>query len=314
MAQKTIRIGSLDAVQVYDDGDWSSAIETDHTIKVGTAPAVAEDVLRLDDIGGIVGDVSGPAASTDNAIVRFDGITGKIIQDSLVTIDNAGSISLPAAQTVDGVDISAHAIDADAHHNELHDIDTHSDTSLGALANDDLMQWDDPSTKWEPKSIAEVIAGQNIAPGNVESTGEVSANAKSKMTSEGGFAVRLTNKTGVASVKGQLVAADTTTNDAVALTGVSDTECFGVFYESGIADGSEVWVIIAGIADVLFEDNHGPTRGDWVSTGSEAGYAFSQASPAAAPTHFEEIGHCIETVAAGGAGTHVAARCILHFN
>jgi len=30
--------------------------------------------------------------------------------------------------------------------------------------------------------------------------------------------------------------------------------------------------------------------------------------------HFEEIGHCIETVAAGGAGTHILARCVLHFN
>lgn len=135
------------------------------------------------------------------------------------------------------------------------------------------------------------------------------------LTPEGGIAVKLTNKTGAASVAGQLVKADTATNDAVVLTAISDTECFGVFYNSGIVDGSEVWVVVAGIADVLFEDNHGPTRGDWVATSAtDAGYAVSQASPAAAPTHFEEIGHCIETVAAGGAGTHVAARCVLHFN
>lgn len=40
------------------------------------------------------GDVVGPASSTDNAIVRFDGTTGKLIQDSAVTIaDTTGDIT-----------------------------------------------------------------------------------------------------------------------------------------------------------------------------------------------------------------------------
>lgn len=34
------------------------------------------------------GDVSGPASSTDNAIARYDGTTGKIIQNSGITIDD----------------------------------------------------------------------------------------------------------------------------------------------------------------------------------------------------------------------------------
>jgi hypothetical protein len=33
------------------------------------------------------GDVVGPASSTNNAIVRFDGTTGELIQNSNVTID-----------------------------------------------------------------------------------------------------------------------------------------------------------------------------------------------------------------------------------
>jgi hypothetical protein len=37
------------------------------------------------------GDVVGAASSTDNAIVRFDGTTGKIIQNSTVTIDDNGN-------------------------------------------------------------------------------------------------------------------------------------------------------------------------------------------------------------------------------
>lgn len=41
------------------------------------------------------GDVVGPASSTDNAIARFDSTTGKLIQNSAVTIDDAGNIISP---------------------------------------------------------------------------------------------------------------------------------------------------------------------------------------------------------------------------
>jgi len=50
--------------------------------------------------GGVVGNVTGPASSTDNAIARFDGTTGKIIQNSSVTIDDNGNIDLTS--TVSG--------------------------------------------------------------------------------------------------------------------------------------------------------------------------------------------------------------------
>lgn len=43
------------------------------------------------------GDVVGPASSTDNAIVRFDGTTGKLVQNSAVTIsDTTGSLNFTA--------------------------------------------------------------------------------------------------------------------------------------------------------------------------------------------------------------------------
>lgn len=42
------------------------------------------------------GDVDGPASATDNAIARFDGTTGKYIQNSDVTIaDTTGNITTP---------------------------------------------------------------------------------------------------------------------------------------------------------------------------------------------------------------------------
>jgi len=46
------------------------------------------------------GDVSGPASATDNAITRFDGTTGKIIQNSLVTVADDGAITAPSAGSI----------------------------------------------------------------------------------------------------------------------------------------------------------------------------------------------------------------------
>jgi hypothetical protein len=43
--------------------------------------------------GGGSGNVVGPASATDNAITRFDTTTGKLIQNSVVTIDDTGNAS-----------------------------------------------------------------------------------------------------------------------------------------------------------------------------------------------------------------------------
>lgn len=48
-------------------------------------------------IGGS-GDVVGPASATDNAIVRFDGTTGKLVQDSYVTLGDASAPTMTFAQ------------------------------------------------------------------------------------------------------------------------------------------------------------------------------------------------------------------------
>jgi hypothetical protein len=42
--------------------------------------------------GAGAGDVVGPASATDNAVARYDGTTGKLIQNSVVTIDDNGGL------------------------------------------------------------------------------------------------------------------------------------------------------------------------------------------------------------------------------
>ena len=131
------------------------------------------------------------------------------------------------------------------------------------------------------------------------------------LTREGGLALRLTNKTGGASVKGTLVEGSAGTDNAFTTTVVDTVECFGVVYEDGIADGSECLVVIGGRCQVLLKDATASTRGNWVETSDVVGRAdATSASPAAAPTHFKEIGHCIESK---GADTDVLAFIMMHF-
>jgi hypothetical protein len=45
--------------------------------------------------------VQGPDSSTDNSISRFDGTDVKVVQGSLATIDDSGSINIPTGETYD---------------------------------------------------------------------------------------------------------------------------------------------------------------------------------------------------------------------
>ena len=131
------------------------------------------------------------------------------------------------------------------------------------------------------------------------------------LTPEGGLALRLTNKTGAASVKGTLVEADAAVDNAFAVADADSVECFGAVYEDGIADGSECLVVIGGRCQVLLKDATASTRRNWVETSDVAGRADATgASPAAAPAHFKEIGHCIESK---GADVDVLAFIMTHF-
>ncbi len=135
-------------------------------------------------------------------------------------------------------------------------------------------------------------------------------NPKFKITSIGGSAIKLTNKTGGVSVAGQLVApySATAVDDAVKTATADSDEVIGVIYNTGVADGSEVWVVVSGIADVLM-DAGGSARGDRIISSPTAGSADVWNTGGAVATHFLEIGHCLET--RGGAGL---AKAVLHFN
>jgi hypothetical protein len=134
------------------------------------------------------------------------------------------------------------------------------------------------------------------------------------LTPEGGIAVRYVNGTGAPSVKGSVVRI--TGERTVNLSQVGVPDSIGVVYQDGIAAGADVWVVISGIAEVLFTGN--TTAGHLARTfiaadsGGEAGKALSEAvpsSPFATDKHFCEIGHVVGSRVGAG-----LAKVNLHFN
>jgi len=89
----------------YTDGQLLIGNSTGNTLTKATLTAGSgisitngSGAITITASGG--GDVTGPASSTDNAVTRFDSTTGKLIQNSLVTIADDGAITAPAAASV----------------------------------------------------------------------------------------------------------------------------------------------------------------------------------------------------------------------
>jgi hypothetical protein len=141
---------------------------------------------------------------------------------------------------------------------------------------------------------------------------------KVTFTPEGGLAIKLTNKTGGASVKGTVVSLATGTNEAFIVTPADGVHPVGAVYDNGIADASECWIVIAGRAQVLLEDGTSATKGYWVKV-SDSDNGRCDATNADPPggtisaleDHMSEIGHCLEDQSSG---TDVLAYVLLHFN
>jgi len=82
-------------------GNTTGNTLTKATLTAGTGITITNGTgaITIAASGG-TGDVTGPASSTDNAITRFDSTTGKIVQNSLVTVADDGAITAPQVGSV----------------------------------------------------------------------------------------------------------------------------------------------------------------------------------------------------------------------
>ena len=169
-----------------------------------------------------------------------------------------------------------------------------TDVYAPTRASGDLLYWNAANLRWEVTK----------------------ASANFFITPEGGYAIKLINKTGGASVKGYAVTTSDTTDNAARNIVVDVPNPIGVIYESGVADGQPMWVVVSGIAEAYFQN--APTRA-FLARGfitGDTGYVSGQIKSEALPTspfatdkHFYELGHILETKGAPG-----LAKMVLHFN
>ena len=88
--------------------------------------------------------------------------------------------------------------------------------------------------------------------------------------------IKLTNKTGSASVKGQVVKQSADTDENYEAAPAGGIVACGVVLVGGIPDGQKVPICILGKCQVLFGTGVGATRGNWATiSSSEAGMATS---------------------------------------
>lgn len=59
----------------------------------GSCEIIGTLTVNGEPISDGTGDTVGPASSTDNALARFDSTTGKLLQNSVVIVDDAGAVS-----------------------------------------------------------------------------------------------------------------------------------------------------------------------------------------------------------------------------
>lgn len=99
----TIRADATDQLRIdYSTGEsvFTGVVDADGYKQDGV-------LYDLSTFSSGAGDFVGPGSSTDNAILRFDGTTGKLGQNSEVRVDDTGNILMKdTGDTVDGRDVS----------------------------------------------------------------------------------------------------------------------------------------------------------------------------------------------------------------
>ncbi len=141
------------------------------------------------------GNLAGPGASTDMAVMRWDGAGGATAQNSVVIISDAGAItgvaSIAVSGDVDGRNVSADGTALDAH--------------IASIAN--------------PHST---LLSQALAAGNTTNGTHLIVTNGDEINGQDGGLVRFAAGTGVVQLSGALVTGDLAVSGKLTVTGLID--------------------------------------------------------------------------------------------
>ena len=90
---------STDNALVRFNGETGELVQNSDAILTDTGDLVLTGSVFAANVPAVIGDVSGPVAATDNALVRFDGTTGKRVQNSATSLTDSGDLALAGTIT-----------------------------------------------------------------------------------------------------------------------------------------------------------------------------------------------------------------------
>lgn len=93
--------GSTDSCIPRFDGTSGKVLKSSSATLDGAGNLSVPGIITAANIpaGSSMGDVTGPMASSDNALARFDGSTGKVLQASTAQLSDDGNLTIPGALT-----------------------------------------------------------------------------------------------------------------------------------------------------------------------------------------------------------------------
>lgn len=96
-------LGAVDILRTNGTATQSGDIVSTGAYLVMYSAALSKFIgINVGAGGGGTGDVVGPSSATDNAVARFDSTTGKLLQDSVVTVSDTGDVAGVAKLTTTG--------------------------------------------------------------------------------------------------------------------------------------------------------------------------------------------------------------------
>lgn len=165
-----------------------------------------------------------------------------------------------------------------------------------STANLTLTNMDASTVYWTGQGVSGVPTGYRLPDAKTVELGAAAGNLTC-------IAIPLTNATGANSVKGNIAALSNAANSSfIDNPGAASNRVCGVQMETGIANGSDCMVAVAGVVQVLCT-TAAVVRGDLLATSATAGQAAT-----AAGGHGTILGKALEAKAAGATGL---VRCLL---
>lgn len=145
-----------------------------------------QTVVEVGGGGGGSGDVVGPASSTDNAITRFDGTTGKLIQNSTATLSDDGTFANVNAVGFDTTPSTIPTADGSLYWDSADGIQT---LNL-VMAGGDVVQQIGEETYYRIKASSAITNGQVVMfTGTVGASGGLTGAPATGLTAATAYAV-----------------------------------------------------------------------------------------------------------------------------